>query len=243
MAGGKAKAHGWRVLRYSFGGALCLVAVIDALVGARWSLAVGGAVIGAVILIGQRRIFRAAVSRTGDEIVCRYIPWYEGSAYSTTLLLPLMGLAMVDLGSTPGNPAWLRYGGFLLLGVTTLTVWGVVRMWRRCLLCITPSVLTVQLVDRGSELTEIRRELVESIEPRIVPLPRGAQSLQVAVTYWPVAVGGDATKTLLLGLQLTVQPINLLHALVTWKDGARENPGELMDRVERILRGQSAGGA
>lgn len=100
----------------------------------------------------------------------------------------------------------------------------------------------MRLVDRGSELTEIRRELVVSIEPQIVALPRGAQSLQVAVTYWPAAVGGDASKTLLLGLQLTVQPVNLLNALVAWNDGAHESPSELLDRIERILRGQSAGG-
>ncbi|MCA2319851.1 hypothetical protein JF732_20160 [Mycobacterium intracellulare] len=241
MAAGKPKL-GWRVLRYSFGGALCLMAVIEVLVGARWSLAVGVAVAGGVILIGQRRIIRAAVSRTDDEIVCRYVPWYEGNAYSTTLLLPLMGVAMVDLGFRPGNPVWLRYGGFLLLGVTALTVWGVVRMWRRCLLSITPSALTVRLVDRGSELTEIRRELVESIEPRRLPQPAGGESLQVAITYRPMEVGEDTTKTVLLGLRLTVQPINLLNALVAWKDGAHDHPSELLDRIERILRGQPTAG-
>ncbi|MCA2265867.1 hypothetical protein A5626_05070 [Mycobacterium marseillense] len=239
MADGTAKYRRRRALRHSIGGASCLMAVIGVMVGASWSLSVTLAAIGAVILIGPRRIFHAAVSRTGDEIVCRYIPWYEGSAYSTTLLLPLIGIASVALGFEPGNPAWLRFTGLLLLGVTPLTVYGVVRMWRRCLLCITPSVLTVRLVDRGSELTQIRRELVVSIEPQIVPLPRGAQSLQVAVTYWPVAVGGDATKTLLLGLRLTVQPVNLLNALVAWNDGAHDNPSELLDRIERTLRGQS----
>lgn len=237
MPGGKPKLR-WRVLRYSFGGALCLLAVIDALVGARWSLAVGGAVVGGIILLGQRRIFRAAVSRAGDEIVCRYIPWYEGNAYGTTLLLPLMALAMVDLGSRPGNPAWLRYGGFFLLGVTALTVWGVVRMWRRCLLYITPSALTVRLVDRGSELTEIRRELVESIELRLIAQAR-LQSLQVAITYRPMEVGSDTTKTVLLGLRLTVQPVNLFNALAAWNNGAHDNASELLDRIERILRGQS----
>lgn len=241
MVGGGEKARWWRVLRYSFVGALCLLAVIDALVGASWSLAVGVAVVGGIILLGQRRIFRAAVSRAGDEIVCRYIPWYEGNAYGTTLLLPLMALAMVDLGSRPGNPAWLRYGGFFLLGVTALTVWGVVRMWRRCLLCITPSALTVRLVDRGSELTEIRRELVESIELRLIAQAR-LQSLQVAITYRPMEVGSDTTKTVLLGLRLTVQPVNLFNALVAWKDGAHDHSSELLDRIERILRGQPTAG-
>lgn len=241
MPGDKPKLR-WRVLRYSLGGALCLMAVIDALVGARWSLAVGGAVVGGVVLIGQRRILRAAVSRTGDEIVCRYIPWYEGSAYTVTLLLPLMGVAMVDLGFAPGNPAWLRYGGFLLLGVTPLTVWGIVRMWRRCLLRITRSTLTVRLAERGSELTEIRRELVESIEPKLIPQPRGGRALQVAIAYRPLDVGTDTSKTVMLGLRLSVQPINLFNALIAWRDGARDDPSELLDRIEGILRGSPAVG-
>lgn len=241
MADVAAKYRRRRVLRYFVGGASCLLAVIGLLVGASWFLAVGMAVTGGIILIGQRRIFRAAVSRTGNTVVCRYLPWYEGSAYSTTLLLPLMGIASVGLGFEPGNPAWLRFTGFLLLGVTPLTVWGVVRMWRRCLLCITPSALTVRLVDRGSELTEIRRELVESIELRLIAQAR-LQSLQVAITYRPMEVGSDTTKTVLLGLRLTVQPVNLFNALAAWNNGAHDNPSELLDRIERILRGQSMAG-
>lgn len=47
------------------------------------------------------------------------------------------------------------------------------------------------------------------------------------------------TKTVLLGLYLSVQPINLLNALVAWKDETNHNPSELLDRIERILRAQS----
>ncbi|SRR5579875_1280389 len=86
-------------------------------------------------------------------------------------------------GFAPANPAWLAYGGAILLfGVTPLTVYGILRMWRRCLLRITPSTLIVRLAERGSELTEIRRELVESIEPRLTPQPVSGYWLQVAIT-------------------------------------------------------------
>ncbi|MEE2853082.1 MAG: hypothetical protein VX424_10580 [Actinomycetota bacterium] len=232
-----------RMLRYAIGGVLCLLAVINVLVGAPWPLALGGAVTGGIILIGHRRIFRAGVSRTGDEIVCRYIPWYEGNAYSALVLLPLMGVAMVALGLAPGNPRWLLYGGVILLaGVTPLSLWGIVRMWLRSLLCFSPSMLTVRLAERGSQLTEIRRELVASIEPKLVPLPSRADSLQVAIAYRPAEIGDGTTKTVLLGLRLTVPPVNLLNALIAWRDGARDDPGELLDRIEGILRGRSTAG-
>ncbi|BBU23409.1 hypothetical protein [Mycobacterium xenopi] len=243
MAGGAAKYRWTRVVRYSFGGALCLLAVVNVLIGSAWYLSLGIAVTGGIILFGQRRIFRAAVSRSGDEIICRYIPWYEGNAYSTLVLIPLMGVAMVAAGSAPGYPAWLAYGGaFLLLGVTPLTLYGIVRMWLRCLLHITPSALVVRFAERGSELTEIRRELIESIEPRPTPQPVSGTWLEVAITYRPVEAGSVGTKTVIIGLRLTVQPINLLNALVVWKDSANENPSELLDRVELVLRGRSMAG-
>jgi hypothetical protein len=228
------------VLRYAFGGALCLVAGVNVLIGSPWYLSLGVAATGGIILAGQRRIFRAGVSRSEDEIVCRYVPWFEGNAYIALVLVPLMGVAMVGAGSAPGNPVWLRYGGiFLLLGVTPLVVWGALRMWRRSLLAITPSTLTVRLAERGSELTEIRREQVESIEPKRVPQPVSGEWLQAAITYRANGIGGDATNTVILGLRLTVRPDNLLNALIAWKDGADANSSELLDRIERILRGRS----
>jgi hypothetical protein len=126
--------------------------------------------------------------------------------------------------------------------VTPLSIWGVIRMRLRSLLVVSPSMLTVRLAERGSQLTEIRREQVESIEPKLVPLPPRAQSLQVEITYRPVDISGGTTETVLLGLRLTVQPDYLLNAIVAWKDGAHDNPSELMDRIERILRGQSTAG-
>jgi len=243
MADNETSGRWGRVLRYTFGGALCLVAGVNVLVGSAWYLSLGVAATGGMILVGQRRIFRAGVSRSGDQIVCRYIPWYEGNAYSALVLIPLMGVAMVGAGSAAGNPVWLRYGGIVLLvGVTPLALYGVVRMWRRSLLSITPSMLTVRLAERRSESTEIRRELVESIEPKRVPQPVSGEWLQVAITYRPLDVGENTTKTVVLGLRLSVQPINLLNALVAWKDGANDNSIELLDRIERILRGATMAG-
>jgi hypothetical protein len=242
MAGSGTKGRRGRVLRYTFGGALCLLAVVDTLTGIQWYCSVV-MLCGAILLIlGRRRIFRPGVTRTSDEIVCRYLPWHEGNAYFLNVALPLMGIASIAAGYAPGNPAWLRYTGIMLLGVTPLCTFAAVRMWRRCFLRISPSALTVRLAAPKDKPTEIRRERVESITPEIVPNGVGGEALQVEIAYHPADLSTDATKTVLLGLQLSVQPINLLHALVAWKDATHYDPGELLDRIEGILRGRSTAG-
>lgn len=225
-------------LRYTFGGALCLMAGLSLLLGTAWYLCLIVAAAGGIIILGRRRIFRAGVRRTPDEIVCRYIPWYEGNALFLCTLLPLMAVAMVAAGYAPGNPAWLRFGGIVLLCLMPLIVFSVVSMWRRCFLRVSPSALTVRLAGPKDGPIGISREGVELITPKMIPnTVNGIPSLQVEIAYHAADLSGDTTKTVLLGLQLSVQPINLLNALVAWKDGANDAPRELLNRIEGILRG------
>jgi hypothetical protein len=196
-----------------------------------------------LIILGRRRIFRPGVTRTTDEIVCRYIPWYEGNAYYLNVALPLTGAAMAAAGYAPGNPMWLRFGGFFLIAVTPLMTYSAIRMWRRCILCFSPSVLTVRTAAPGDALTEIPRDHIQSITPKMIPnSANGVPSLQVEIAYPPADTGTDTTKTVLLGLQLTVVPDNLVNALMTWNDATHDNPRELLDRIERILMGRSMAG-
>jgi hypothetical protein len=92
------------------------------------------------------------------------------------------------------------------------------------------------------ETTEIRRGRVKSITPKMVPNGVGGASPQVEIAYHATDSISGAAKTMLLGTQLTVQPINLLNALVAWRDDTQDDPHELLDRVERILRGRSMAG-
>lgn len=236
-----AKSGTKRVLRYSFGAAVCLVAAVNVLVGTAWYLCLIVAVAGAVIINGSgRRIFRAGVDRRGEVIFCRYIPWYEGNAYVLNVLVPLLGAAGVAAGSTPGNLAWLRYVGFLLLALTPVFLYGAIRAWRLSLLRITPLALTLQVAERRYEPVDIRRELVQSVEPKLVSNPvNSSTSLQIEIAYRAVGGGGETT-TVIVGRGLTVEPINLANALVVWRDGADTEPAELMERVERLLQGRSA---
>jgi hypothetical protein len=239
MAGNGANGR-WRpVLRYAFAGLLGLFTVVATVKGAPWYLSLFGACIVFMLVLGRRRIFRTGITRTTSEIVCRYIPWYEGNAYVLNVGFPLIAVAMVAAGYAPGYPAWLRFGGFILLGLMPVIVFSVVSMWRRCFLRITPSALTVRLTAPKEKPTTIRRELVESITPKIVPNRVSGESLQVEIAYRGVDLSSDATKTVMLGLQLSVQPVNLLNALATWKEATHDDPGELLDCIERILRGRS----
>jgi hypothetical protein len=179
--------------------------------------------------------------RASDEVVVRYLPWLEGNAYLLNVALPLIGLASIVASGAAHNPPWLRFVGVILIALTPLFTWSAVRMWRRSFLHITPSALTSQSSAPKDELIVLSREHVESISPKVVPNGVGGEWLQVEIAY--TTADSNATQTLLLGLQLTVEPANLLNALVAWREAADDDPEELLDRVEALLRGRSMAGA
>jgi hypothetical protein len=63
------------------------------------------------------------------------------------------------------------------------------------------------------------------------------RSLQVKIAYHPADSDTNTVETVLLGLQLTVRPIDLVNALMAWKYSAVNDPGELLDLIEQVLRG------
>ncbi|BBZ12323.1 hypothetical protein MBRA_25180 [Mycobacterium branderi] len=67
MAGGGTNGRRGPILRYTFGGALCLLAGINLLIGSPWYLCLAIAAVAGIIILGHGRIFRAGVSRTTDE--------------------------------------------------------------------------------------------------------------------------------------------------------------------------------
>ena len=194
------------------------------------------------IVMGTRRIFRAGVTRTPGEIVCRYVPWYEGNAYLLNVLLPLAGIAGIGAGYGSGNQIWLRFVGLLLLcGATPLMVYANVRMWRRCSLHISPSQLTVRTADSRDQAVVVPRARVESITSKSMSNAiNGVRALHVEIAYRTGNSTDDVIEKVLLGPQLTVEPIDLYNALVTWRVASDENPSELLDGIERILRGREA---
>lgn len=228
----------WRTdLRYAFTGLLAVVIVITTRAGMQWYWSTIGVCTVCILVLGRRRIFRPGVERTADAVVCSYGPWFEGNVYVLDIVLPLMGLAVVVAGFEPGNPAWLPFGGIILLCLTPLFTFAVVRMWRRCRLVISASTLTVRLVDSKNEVTEIPRAHVQAITPKVVRNSvNGVPALQVEISYCATGPSCDETRSVLLGLQLTVQPKDLLDALVAWQ-AAVSDSYRLLDRVDRLLPG------
>lgn len=110
-------------------------------------------------------------------------------------------------------------------------------MWRRCILCFEPAVLRLRTAERGDVLTDISREQLQAVTPKLIANSvNGVKSLQIEMTYLPED-SSAAPKSVMLGLQLSVQPENLLAALLAWKDGAAVDSLELLDRIDGILRG------
>lgn len=228
-----------RLLRYVFAGLLALIFVIATWAGMQWYWSLIGGCTVCVLVLGRRRMFRPGVTRTTDAVVCSYVPWFEGNVYVLNIVLPLMALAMIAAGYEPGNPAWFPFGGVILLLLTPLFTSSAYRMWRRSFLRITSSELRTRSAAPKDELAVIPRGAVETIAPKIVPNGVGGEWLQVEICYRTGDLSSDPAKTILLGLQLTVEPANLCRALMAWQEAAADDPDELMARIERILRGHA----
>ncbi|WP_375488489.1 hypothetical protein [uncultured Mycobacterium sp.] len=228
-------------LRYVLAAAFCLLALSLVLLRSDWY---GGVILfggGILILYGRgRRILRAGVRRFGDEIICRYIPLYEGYTYVFATLFPALGIACLVGGFAPGYPVWLRFGGILLLCVSAAYLVVFMWRWRRSQLCITPSTLRVRGALGARTLTEIPRDLVQSIDFKTVRDGIAVYS-RVDVGYRDAGTG--CTNTVLLGPQLSVEPVNLANGLLFWKYSDGNDPGERLNQVEHILRQGPPAGA
>lgn len=231
----------WRTAsRYCIGGLIGVATVVLVLKGAPWFLSLLWGFAAIAVAIGKRRIVRPGVTRSPDAIICRYIPWYEGNAFLLNIGLPLGGFVGIVASFSRGYPVWLRFVGILLLLSTLLATYATFRMWNRCSLRFTPSTLTIRVADPKIRPGELTRDQIEAITPKwIANSVSGAKALQVEIAYRSDDSTTDAPQTVMLGLQLTVEPINLYGALVTWHDGANAEPTQLLDRIEDILRGRS----
>jgi hypothetical protein len=233
-----------RWLRYAFFGTLLAASVFVAAQGGAeriyLGLAVGSAAVGGLIGFGKV-LFGTGTTRDGEAIVCRYVPWLEGTCYVLPMFVAF-GITAIGLGGRPGYPGFSRYIGIGLLALTPLGLLAMARLRRLSVLRITPEAITVQAPGRPypsqlfrSQPVEITRGSVEAVASKFTPM--AAQiAHEVQITYR--TNDSEAPKTWVFGppspCQLTVEPGNLLTALQIWKAADEGVPG-LMSRLEPIL--------
>jgi hypothetical protein len=205
---------------------------------------VGGVVafVGVFLVLARSPLFRLAVTREPDAILCRYVPWYEPGPYIGTGLVLGLGVAGVIAGFRPDFGPVIAIVGAVMLLILPLGVAKFWRGYRRCRLRITPAALIVPDPARGYAELTIPRRCVLSISPRMESV--GFGSTQVAVSEITYQDGGPRTLRVGPGpaedtVWLTVVPANLLTALQDWKNADPADPG-LLDRLEAVLRSRNA---
>lgn len=218
---------------------MLVLAGVDALIGSDWYVSLGLAACGVLVLLWLGRpVFRSAVYRSGaQEVVCRYVPWYQANAIATSVALPLIGIAMIAAGSAAVGPAWLRYGGYFILALGAAFALLSVFMGLTNQLRFTPSVLALRI---GRNF-EVSRESFVSIKPRALTGSAAWEGVAHFDLVYAPADGGSNRAVMVMDRQFSVETANLAAALQAWKDGDANDPG-LIDRIERILRGQSPAG-
>ena len=220
---------------------MILMGGIGVLRGMDWSLNLGLAALGVLVFLGLGRpLFGVGVDRPStQEVLCRFVPWYQASTLLSSGALPIFGITAIAQGKAPDMPFWVGYGGWFLLILGIVFAVFTVLMALRNRLQFSPSSLTVRTLQSQRD---IPRDHVQAITSRMVPAGiTRTPTLHVDLTYIPVWGGDQDSRTSsLLDTQFSVDPANLLHALQAWKDGDANDSG-LMDRVEAILRGQAAG--
>jgi hypothetical protein len=228
----------WRVIR--------IAALVMFLVLAVGSFAIGQWLVGGLLafgavflLLARLPLFRLAVTREPDAILCRYVPWYEPAPYLANSMLLVLGVGSVVAGFRADFGPMMAILGVVMLVLLPVGVAKFWRRYRRCRLLITPAALTVPDPAQGYAELTIPRQCVLSIAPRAQTTGFGSTELTLTeITYQDtggartVCVGPAAADDT---VWLTVTPANLLVALQDWNNADPADPG-LLNRLEAVLR-------
>lgn len=222
-------------------GYVCLVLAMGSALTRNWYGAAGFAVAAiAMLIVGSGRVYRPAVTRGPDGIICRYNPWRESSLY---VLLVYAPAGMLYAFGQPTR--WLQLlaiAGFFVVAVGLAFY---VREWRRCRLQITPSSLTLSVPALRYAWTEIPRERIVSITGGTGARRNGDTGPVTQIAYIAADSSSGMPSSVLIGptntknaMWLTVEQADLLAALHAWQYGDPSDPA-LLDRVDALLRGQA----
>jgi hypothetical protein len=222
--------------RYIVGELLLLFGLLGAFHGLDGSLVGVLVAVAVLIIIGPRRIFKIGISRVGEHILCRYTPWWEGDSYRI-LAIPLLGLSAVSTIGKSEYPLWFKIAGALLLAATARVIRNIVVMRRNSYFDISPDLLRMRLASTDGKYLEIPRDCLQSITSVRIPAAYSNGFLQLQMTYQ--SPDSEVLTTPRFGVQFTVPVHALAQGLAVWKAApADDPPTEIMDLVERALRGK-----
>lgn len=224
------------VFTYLVAIAMLILGVFGAVRGMPLSLSFLLIAIALTMFVGLGRpLYRAAVyRRSPDEILCRFIPWYQSSHLAASLGFPIIGIATIAQGREPDSPFWVLWLGIIAFVIGVVLALSALLAWVANRLVITPSALSIRIIFRRE--LNIPRERVQGITGKSERTgATGAPRLHVDLTYSPEDASDTSATIPRLDGQFTVDPVNLVAALQTWKGGDPNDPG-LLDLVEKLLR-------
>lgn len=213
---------------------MLLLAATGFLRGAAWYLNLLLAAGGVLVLVATGRpLFRTAVYRiSGQEVLCRFVPWYQPNTLVASLIFPIVGIAAIAMGRESDSPAWVRYAGYLgLVAGIVFVLFALIQSRNR--LSFTPDTLAVRL---GRQF-RLPRERVVAVKPRALASTGTGQTTRHYDLVYDPGDGRTNRIMAMLDMQFSVDPDNLATALNAWKDGDPNDPG-LIDRIETILHGR-----
>ena len=131
----------WRFFYIAATAMILLLAAVNVAIG-EWFVGGVMAFFGAFLLLMRLPLFRLAVTREPDAILCRYVPWYEPGPYLATSLVLGLGVPGIIAGFRPDFGPVIGIVGALTLLMLPLVLAKFWRGYRRCRLRITPTPST-----------------------------------------------------------------------------------------------------
>ena len=148
-----------------------------------------------------------------------------------------MGYPMMIAGYSGAAPAWFRFGGILLMAICVLSWILMIWSWHWNDALFRADTVSIRGADGAYKRVELTREDIDTVEFTDVPLPYGRQEVATRIVLKDPSRGRKGS-IILRAAMVTVPTESVLSALQTWL--ADRNDPELLDHIDRILRGCSA---
>ena len=143
---------------------------------------------------------------------------------------------MMVAGYSGDAPVWFRFGGILLMVICVLSWILIVWAWHWNGVAFSADTVSIRGADGAYQRVVLAREDIDTVEFTNVPLPSGFQERATRLVLADSRRGRKGAIVLRAAM-VTVPTESVLAALQAWL--TEWNDPELLDHIERILRGSS----